>query len=87
MNHTQRIVLIVYCCVWVAGQAYDHAENQVRAGYGWLWSGPPDTEVLPSVTTPDLPVIGLRLLAVSAISGAAFLLAGMFKSTARSFHA
>lgn len=84
MNRSQRIVvvlcclLVVYCCVWipwhiVAGPANDGATVQVRVGYGWLWSGPAGTEVDPLPATPDLSVIGLRLLAATAISAAAFL--------------
>ena len=90
MNRSQRIVvvlyclLVVYCCVWVpwhmvAAPANDNRNNQERAGYGWLWSGPPDTEVIPSLTTPDLPVIGLRLLAATALATSAFLVLGKSK--------
>jgi hypothetical protein len=81
MNRSQRIVLvlycllIVYCCVWipwhvVTGPMNDGPTDQVRVGYGWLWSGP--SSAPDPVPSPDLPIIGLRLLAASAIAGAAF---------------
>lgn len=46
-----------------------------RSGYGWLWSGPSSPEVLPGYGqyhSPDLPIIVIRLIAVSAIAGAAW---------------
>ncbi len=84
MNRPQRIVLIVYCvlvtycCVWVPwhvvqGSASDGFQ-QFRTGYGWLWNGPSNfAEGRASIyATPDVPIIGLRLLAVTAVAGVAF---------------
>jgi hypothetical protein len=80
MNRPQRVVLILYfvlltyCCVWVPWHLVQ-SEDRVRAGYGWLWAGPNTTDVPSSLTTPDLSIIGLRLLAVTALAGAAFCVA------------
>jgi hypothetical protein len=81
MNRPQRVVLIAYgvllayCCIWVPRHVKSIRERERRSGYGWLWAGPSSTEVLAGYGqyhTPDLPIIGLRLLAVTAIAGAAF---------------
>ena len=80
MNRTQRVVLVVYCvllaycCIWVPWHMQMHISQDVsmptslRMGYGLLWAGPESA-------TPDLPIIGLRLLAVTAVAGAAFCVA------------
>jgi hypothetical protein len=86
MNKTQRIIavlyclLVVYCCVWVPWHLIQSPASegfhQWRTGYGWLWNGPSgavDRGWLYS--SPDLPIIGLRLLAVTALAGAAFMAA------------
>jgi hypothetical protein len=50
--------------------------HQWRAGYGWLWSGPSGTADRGRFyASPDLAVIGLRLLAATAIAGAALIAA------------
>ena len=77
-------LLIVYCCIWVpwhivSGPANDGPSSQVRVGYGWLWAGPRlSNPVLidsgeAQLTSPDLSIIGLRLLAVAAVSCIGFL--------------
>jgi hypothetical protein len=80
MPRAQRIILIVYClllaycCIWVPWHVAQ-GQDYVRAGYGWLWSGPSNTEIEGILTAPDLPIIGLRLLAVTTISAAAWIAA------------
>ena len=80
-------LLIVYCCVWVPWHvilnpaAEPTSFNpfnglQLRIGYGWLWDGPENLGRIGKSSTPDLPIIGLRLLAVTALGGAAFWAAG-----------
>jgi len=102
MNRPQRIVvilyclLVVYCCTWVPWHIVPPSNPPIRAGYGWLWSGPPSTQVLPNIysdvspgenvigasdippkyTSPDFPIIGLRLLAAAALCGAAWCVVG-----------
>jgi len=83
MNRAQRIVLILYClliiccCVWVPWHIVPPSDPSVRAGYGWLWSGPSTN---PSFTaaessqasSPDFPIIGLELFALTVLAGAAW---------------
>jgi hypothetical protein len=82
MNRLQQVVvilcclLIVYCCVWVPWHVVQSSADgfpQFRAGYGWLWKGPPNlgTWATSVYATPDLAIIGLRLLAATALAGAA----------------
>jgi len=88
MNRRRQLVLvlfcflIVYCCTWVpwhivSAPANDGASTQVRVGYGWLRAGPQSGNLIAwgqgPLATPDLGVIGLRLLAVAAASGIGFL--------------
>jgi len=74
MNRSQRIVavlyclLVVYCCVWVPWYVIQYT-HRIRMGYAWLWAAPSP------VGTVDLPVIGLRLMAATALAAAAFLAA------------
>jgi hypothetical protein len=89
MNRAQRIVLIlycllvVYCCVWVPWHLVQSPAtdgfHEWRTGYGLIWNGPSkfaDSPSGPSIySTPNLPIIGLRLLAVTAIAGAGFVAA------------
>jgi hypothetical protein len=69
-------LLIVYCCPWVPwhvvqSPAYQH-EHEIRVGYGWLWMGPSEGAFYDDNATPDLPIIGLRLLAATALAGIGF---------------
>jgi len=81
MTQPQRVVLVVYCllvvycCVWVPWHLVQGSDRLRMTGYGWVWSGPPTTEISPMLTTPDLSIIGLRLLAATALGAAGFLLA------------
>src|SRR5579864_4681012 len=80
MSRSQRIVVIVYCllvmyCVlWVPWHIVSspaiEGTHQIRTGYGWLWVGPSDPNLSNTHSTPDLPIIGLRFLASSALAGA-----------------
>ena len=77
MNKAQHIVLILYClllaycCIWIP---WHIAEDQdyLRVGYGWLWAGSSKGGPL---TAPDLPLIFLRILAVTSVSAAAYFAA------------
>lgn len=81
MSRVQRLVLIlyclliVYCCVWVPWHLAQ-GPDRVRVGYGWLWAGPSNTPIDSTLTTPNLPVIALRLLASTALAGAFVLARG-----------
>ena len=74
MNRVQRVVLIGYCllvaysCLRVPSIAVNpmNGRPQNFIDY-WLWNLPAGVDV-----HPDLSVIGLRLLAVTALAGAAW---------------
>lgn len=83
MSRAQRIVLIiycllvVYCSVWIPLHEFqvvnpDGTIVATSIGYGWLWSAESEP--------PAIALVMLRLLAVTAIAGAAFLLAGKWRS-------
>ena len=91
MNRAQRMVLVLYCialaycCLWIPWRVEHLPVNEYAraryalSGYGWLWEGP---KVADYYATPDLPLIGLRLLCVTALGAAAVLTAG-YKSARR----
>jgi hypothetical protein len=80
MTRPQRVVavvyclLVVYCCVWVPWVANFGSVKDVHQGYGWVWSTPSGEGV------PSLAAIATRILAATALSGAAFLLAWKWKA-------
>lgn len=93
MNRAQRVVLILYCllltycCVWIPWRIQVHVPSEwrgqsgyYRAGYGWSWVGPGDPLPLrydSSYAAPDMPLIQLRIVAVTSIAAGGFLLSGM----------
>lgn len=94
MSKTQRIILalycllVVYCCIWIpwhvrlsASIEAWYAGNFKQVGYGWLWAGPEGSGGYSLYATPDVISIGLRLLASSALAGAAFLIAGIARDS------
>lgn len=90
MNRAPRIVLVLYClcvlycCLWVPWfvemGAVGRLPTHLRVGYGWLWVGPQASPYPAASTSPDLCLIVLRLVAATAIGGAAFFLVGLRKS-------
>jgi hypothetical protein len=78
MTRAQRIVavlyclLVVYCCVWVPWVASTEGVKDISQGYSWVWSSP-------GAGVPSLPAILTRIMAVTALSAAAFVLAGKWK--------
>lgn len=86
LTTAQRIVLvayclaIAYCSLWVPWYAR-LGPRYVRSGYGWLWAGPDLGAPRYALNVaPDLHVIGLRLLAATAIATACFVAAGVIVS-------
>ncbi len=77
-------VAIAYCCLWIPWRVDYHASAAVsrpmsyRAGYGWIWAGP---EHDPSYANPDFPLIGLRIVAVTAVGGVLLLILSLKPST------
>jgi len=74
MNRSKRIALVLYCllvvccCVWVPWRIVVPGDPPVRIGYAWLWTAPSGYD--PKVGSPDFPVIGLEIFAVTVLAGA-----------------
>ena len=70
MSKPQRIVLsvycllIVYCCLWIPWYVVQDG-HRLRVSYAWIWAAP-------APLVPDLPIVGLRLLAATALAGIGF---------------
>jgi hypothetical protein len=81
MTRAQRIILIVYCllvvycCIWVPWVFSIPIMKDIKDGYAFIWDGPPE-----GAGVPSLIAIIVRIMAVTALSGAAFLLAGKWRS-------
>jgi hypothetical protein len=88
MNRAQRVVLAIYClllaycCIWIpwrltCGSAGDTAQYVI---YSLLWVAPQECGRVHSVA-PHLPMVVLRIAAVTAICVAALALTGIRVST------
>ncbi|MGA7288837.1 MAG: hypothetical protein WBX02_12130, partial [Terriglobales bacterium] len=83
MTRAQRIVLIAYClllaycCLWVPWIGH-YDGDKLSLGYGWIWA---PTQGMGGPGEPDPFAILLRVVAATAVSGAAFLVAGKWKPT------
>ena len=86
MNRAQRITCTLYflllalCLTWIPWKrhipaAVDqwYATNDRRLGYGWIWAGPRDAGRESQYARPDMHVIYLRAVALTAIGAAAVL--------------
>ena len=98
MNQAQRIVfilyflLLTYCCVWIPWRFQIHSpsdsyrpDGYYRTGYGWSWVGPRNPQSRrydSSYAAPDMPLIQLRIVAVTSIAAGGFLLSGMLTKSA-----
>jgi hypothetical protein len=90
--------LLAYCCTWIPWRVTYVYESQSSVGsetsnpyqgekivhsrsvYSFVWNAPSDkTRWIPA---PAIDLILLRIVAVTAISGAAFFLVGLWKSSA-----
>lgn len=86
MNKAQRVVLaiyfvaVAYSCLWVPWYVQTPSERYgggyQRDGYAWVWVGTSEH------ARPELPVIALRLAALTAVGGACFLLTGFATKSA-----
>ena len=80
MNRAQRILGVVYllgiayCCVWITWRVQ---VNEViwQVAYGWVWSPPSRTIAsrIPWDVTPSISLIGLRLVAITALCLVAYV--------------
>jgi hypothetical protein len=95
MSKPQRVVLIVYCvllaysCLWIPWRVpkggYTHMPTAFeRLGYGFAWVGPSTPNYLNLYATPDMPLIALRVFALSAVAAAALLLVWKLSTTTAS---
>jgi hypothetical protein len=88
MNQIQRIVVVIYClllaycCIWVpwqivgtVGSAPEHKISNII--YSPVWDAP----IGSYETSPDMRLIILRAVAITAIAGAAFVSAGIAKAS------
>jgi len=84
MTRAQRIIavlyclMVVYCCVWIPLHVFqvvnpDGTVASTSIGYGWLWSAE-------TLKLQGMGLIALRRLATTALSAAAFLVAGKWRS-------
>ena len=77
LSTTQRVILILYCaalaycCLWIPWQIGSSRYAVVE--YDWLWAED-------RLGAPDVLVIILRMVFVSALAGAAFLIVGLFRA-------
>lgn len=75
LSTTQRVILILYCaalaycCLWIPKRS--GTSQLTILDYGWLWEQE-------RFGAPDVLAIILRMVFVSALAGAAFLIAGLF---------
>jgi len=79
MTRLQRIaaflycLAVVYCCIWVPWRVTLPSVGELQQGCRWLWTL--------DAGGPNIAAIALRLIAVTALGGAAFLLTGKWKGT------
>lgn len=76
----RRWLLILYAlsvcflCLWVPWHIQVQ-EGQARLNYGWVWQGPQGADTQENYRAqPDLPRIGLELLAVTSLASVGWLL-------------
>jgi hypothetical protein len=82
MNRASRTTLILYglclayCFVWIPWRnpPFGH-DDYLRLGYGFLWVGPRDAPFYyESFAVPDMPLIALRVFAVTSVAIASLAL-------------
>src|ERR1019366_2444511 len=95
MNRVQRVIVVIYllavtyCFLWVPWCIHWHTTSDSRrlplerVGYGWLWGGLGNTPYS-RLAAPDFPLIGMRLVAATALCLAAYLVLNL---SGRSHHA
>lgn len=81
MKSFRRAILICYflavtlSCVWVPWRAPLQGGVTALMGYGWLWSGPTESEQYRKIATIDYGRLALELVALTAIFGILVLVA------------
>jgi hypothetical protein len=93
MTRLQRIILVayclalIYCCVWIPWRstAVLGTRRYSQMAYSFLWAAPNYGYGSAYVVIPEVHLVVLRILAVSAVAAAAFMSAG-FRAKDRSPH-
>jgi hypothetical protein len=88
LNLPRRIILVIYCVflcyclVWIPWQSTTAvgSRNLIEINYSLLWRVP---DCYCATLEPDLRLIAVRIGLVTAITGAAFLLAGIQRKRPR----
>jgi hypothetical protein len=88
----QRVVLIIhslsvaYCCVWIPWRSTTALQQHVEITiiYSFIWRAPGCDCQYDNGIEPALVQIFLRIVAVTAVATAAFLVAGMQRRAAAS---
>jgi hypothetical protein len=91
MNRLSRVILVLYCLclayctIWIPWRNPPGGhEPYIRLGYGFLWVGPKDSSSFYDwFATPDIPVIVLRVFALTAIAAAALIATRTSKNKVR----
>jgi len=93
MNKAQRIVLVIYCfllaycCIWIPWRIVvtNNVRHDTYFRWSFVWVTPDydslftyDTPHWMSFAAPEMHLILLRIVAVTAIAGAGFIIASAF---------
>jgi hypothetical protein len=82
LSTAQRLILILYCaalaycCLWIPWRF--GSSRYAIVEYDWLWAQDMRAPSGYRLGAPDVLAIILRMVFVSALAGAAFLIAGLF---------
>ena len=85
MNRVQRIIVVIYClllaycCVWIPWRETITIGGQRKFDdvvYSLVWDAP-NTYQLGHAAVPDMHLIVLRIVALTAITGALFMVSGL----------
>jgi hypothetical protein len=86
MSKPQRIVLVIYCfllaycCVWIPWHVtLGYARTNVDVIYSFVWAAPNFGFVRAYSARPAMQLIFLRIVAITAVAGAVFVIVGTFK--------
>jgi hypothetical protein len=88
MNLAQRIVvaiyclLLAYCCVWIPWRTTTASRERrvVEVVYSIVWAAPTCDCKFDNGVSPEMHLILLRVVAITAITGALLAITGWYKS-------
>jgi hypothetical protein len=91
MSWAQRIIVVIYClllaycCIWVPWRETVTTGGERKfdyVAYSLVWAAP-NTYQLGYAAVPDMHLILLRIVALTAITSAVFIIAGLLSSPLR----